>query len=149
MPETARYTEGLFVGYRYYDEHSIAFSTGYPFGHGLSYTTFSYSHATLDGNSREVQVDVKNTGDVSGAEVAQLYLGFPKEAGEPPKVLRGFQKTQVLPPGNTETVTFALPDHAFEVWDAEKHAWRAVKGDFKVMIGSSSRDIRTTLEMKM
>ena len=139
------YSEGLQVGYRHFDSQNIA--PLYPFGHGLSYTTFEYKNLSIspakpatDG-SVKVVVDVKNTGRRAGSEVAQLYLGFPPETGEPPRQLKGFQKI-ALQPGKTKRVTFTLSPQAFSFWSAGLEAWVAYPGSYQVMVGSSSRDIR-------
>jgi beta-glucosidase len=142
-PVYANYTEGLLVGYRYYDAHNISFSTGFPFGHGLSYTSFAYSNLAVAADGKSVTADIKNTGAVAGAEVAQMYLGFPRSAGEPPKVLRGFEKV-ALAAGETKTATFPLDAQSTSIWDASAHDWAQVHGDFTVLVGSSSRDIRLT-----
>lgn len=131
------YSERLNVGYRWYATHGV--SPAFPFGHGLSYTSFEYSDLAVNG--RTVTCKVKNVGHVVGAEVAQLYLGFPSTAGEPPKQLKGFQKLG-LEPGQTATVTFTLDEQSFSVWDTKTHQWSLVPGDFRVMVGSSSGDIR-------
>ena len=133
------YAEKLEVGYRWYTAHGV--KAAYPFGHGLSYTNFAYSGITVTANS--VTVKVANTGTVAGAEVAQLYLGFPATAGEPPKQLKGFSKVQ-LAAGASQAVTFALDDRSISIWDVGKHAWAKVPGQFSVMVGSSSEDIRAT-----
>eukprot|EP00937_MAST-01D_sp_MAST-1D-sp2_P000193 g193.t1 len=133
-PYEAHYDEGLEVGYRWYDAHGVA--PAYAFGHGLSYTTFSYSNLTVSASA--VSVDVANTGKVGGQEVAQLYLAFPASRF---KQLKGFEKVQ-LGAGETQTVTFALNDRSVSEWDVGTHAWLKTKGEFSVMVGSSSRDIR-------
>lgn len=135
------YSEQMLIGYRYYDAKGISFSTGFPFGHGLSYTTFEYSNLFIS-DIGLVTFQVANTGGVAGAEVAQLYLGFPQEAGEAPWQLKGFAKTSVLSPGDVEEVAFQLVGRDLSIWDADVHAWKQVFGDFKVKIGSSSRDVR-------
>jgi beta-glucosidase len=140
-PVEAVYSEKLLVGYRYYDHHDLKFTTGYPFGHGLSYTTFAYSNIKVTETS--VTFDVKNSGTVAGAEIAQLYLGFPASSGEPPKQLKGFEKLQ-LAPGASATKTFQLDDRSKSIWDVSSHGWAVQKGTFSVMVGSSSRDIRLT-----
>jgi beta-glucosidase len=89
----ANYTEKLHVGYRWYDAHSV--TPKYPFGHGLSYTSFGYSN--LEATTASVSCSVRNTGQVKGSEVAQLYLAFPEESGEPPLQLKGFAKVSVAP----------------------------------------------------
>merc|ERR1719473_1511603 len=99
------YSEGLEVGYRWYTAHKV--KPAFAFGHGLSYTQFEYSDLKVE--QRSVSVSVKNVGDVDGAEVPQLYLGFPASAQEPPKQLKGFQKV-TLKAGASETVTFELTD---------------------------------------
>lgn len=134
------YTEKLSVGYRYYDSHGINFTTGFPFGHGLSYTDFEYSGLTVTGTAASFAV--KNTGTVAGREVPQLYLGFPASANEPPLQLKAFTKTPVLAPGEATTVTLSLAARDFSVWDPELHEWSLVQGAFQVKVGSSSRDIR-------
>lgn len=144
-PVYANYTEGLLVGYRYYDAHKIAFTTGFPFGHGLSFTTFGYSNLRIS-SDRTVAFDLQNTGAVAGAEVPQLYLGFPKEAASPPKVLRGFTKVP-LKPGEKYTVTFALGAEELSVWSVASHGWKEVTGVFDVFVGASSRDLRLTAKL--
>jgi beta-glucosidase len=133
------YTEQLHVGYRYYDRESISFRTGFPFGHGLSYTSFGYSGLNING--RDVSFTVRNSGRVPGAEVAQLYLEFPAEAGEP-RQLKGFKLTKVLAPGESETVTLTLQPRDTAIWDVQKHDWSQVSGQFGVNIGASSRDFK-------
>ena len=110
-------------------------------GHGLSYSTFKYSG--IQASSTSVTATVENSGSVAGAEVAQLYLGFPASAGEPPKVLRGFEKV-MLAPGAKAQVEFPLTSWSTSIWDVGTHAWSPVKGSFDVWVGSSSRDIRLT-----
>ena len=141
VPTYANYSEGLLVGYRYYDAHGL--EPAYPFGHGLSYTTFRYSDLVIDGATRAISARITNTGLVAGAEVAQLYLSFPKEAGEPPRVLRRFVKV-ALGPSESSTVTFDPLDAVKDLgtWDESAHAWVGVSGVFGVHVGSSSRDIR-------
>lgn len=135
----ANYTERLLVGYRYYDHHKINFTTGFPFGHGLSYTTFSYADIVL--RKEEVQFNVKNTGEREGAEVAQLYLEFPEVAGEPPRQLKGFSKV-VIAAGESKTVKIPLTPRETSIWDVKTHDWRVVHGVYTAYVGSSSRDIR-------
>jgi len=139
-PAYAYYTEKLLIGYRYYDAHNISFTTGFPFGHGLSYTEFKYAGLTVSGSA--VCFTVENSGTVPGAEVAQLYLGFPPDAGEPVLQLKSFQKTKVLSPGEKESVKLELTPRDFSIWDASAHAWSLVQGTFVIKVGSSSRDIR-------
>jgi beta-glucosidase len=137
----AHYTEKLEIGYRWYDAHDV--KPAFCFGHGLSYTNFTYR--MIDISSTSVMVEVMNSGTKhSGAEVAQLYLGFPAAAGEPPKQLKGFHKTEVLAPGAKTTITFVLADRDMSIWDTSAHDWSIVEGEFTVHVGSSSRDIRLT-----
>ncbi|HTX93115.1 MAG TPA: glycoside hydrolase family 3 C-terminal domain-containing protein, partial [Anaerolineales bacterium] len=141
------YSEGLEVGYRYFDSQHL--QPLYPFGYGLSYTTFEYTNLSVsplsipsDGKVT-VSVDVRNSGPRAGAEVAQLYLGFPSETGEPPRQLKGFQKVD-LQPGETKTLSFTLSQDAYSFWSAGLGRWVAYPGSYEVMVGSSSRDIRQT-----
>ncbi|MDP3786074.1 MAG: glycoside hydrolase family 3 C-terminal domain-containing protein [Candidatus Omnitrophota bacterium] len=141
------YAEGIFVGYRYFDTKNV--KVLFPFGHGLSYTTFAYSNIKItpntlpgDGFVVDVSADIKNTGTREGAEVAQLYVSD-KEASvaRPLKELKGFQRV-VLKPGETKTVNFRLDKRAMAFYDVNKKDWVAEPGEFEVLIGSSSQDIR-------
>lgn len=142
---TAVYSEKLLVGYRWYDAKGI--TPLFPFGHGLSYTSFAYSNLNVQKGAGAgewtVTVDVANSGPVSGAEVVQLYLGFPAAAGEPPSQLKGFSKI-VVSQGAKQTVTFNLKARDLSIWDVGSTAWTVVPGQFRVMVGASSRDIRAT-----
>ncbi len=139
----AVYSEGLDVGYRWYDAKNIA--PLFPFGYGLSYTTFGYSALSVKANggadTATVSFTLKNTGSRAGAEVAQLYLGDPASAGEPPQQLKAFQKV-FLQPGQSQTVTLTLDPRAFAIWDTGKHGWVVPGGTYRILVGSSSRDIR-------
>ena len=137
VPYKAYYDERLLVGYRWYDAHGI--EPAFCFGHGLSYSEFQYSD--LQATAASVSFTVENTGAVSGAEVAQLYLGFPAAAGEPPRQLKGFEKVE-LAAGAKATVSLSLDDRSFSIWDVTKSDWATVGGEFQVMVGASSRDIR-------
>ncbi|MFC5730043.1 MULTISPECIES: beta-glucosidase family protein [Nocardioides] len=134
------YSEGLLIGYRWYDDQGI--EPLFPFGHGLSYTTFAYSGLEIRrrATGATVRAQVTNTGSRTGAEVAQLYLAFPEEAGEPPLQLKGFEKVE-LDPGETRTVTFELDRRAFSIWDTAADDWRVVPGCYGVRVGGSSRDL--------
>jgi beta-glucosidase len=134
------YSEGIDVGYRYYDAHHQ--TPLFPFGYGLSYTTFSYGQLRLfPANSRSgqeiAQVTITNTGDRPGAEVAQLYLTDPASAGEPPYQLKGFQKV-MLAPGQTKVLTFPISRQDMSYYRA---GWVAAPGRYLVSIGSSERDL--------
>ncbi len=139
------YSEQLLIGYRWYDANNV--TPLYPFGYGLSYTTFGYSNLTVSAVSPSGQVrigfDLTNTGSRPGAEVPQLYLGFPAAAGEPPKLLKGFQRIS-LSPGQTQHVTFNLDWQDLANWDATARGWIVTPGQFQVLVGASSRDIQLT-----
>ena len=140
---TANYSEGVFVGYRYFDANKIA--PLFPFGFGMSYTTFSYANLpqlTSDIGAITVDFDVTNTGKVAGAEVAQVYVGLPAApVPEPPLQLKGYQKL-MLQPGETGHVHLTLEPTAFSYWDVNSHSWLAAPKPYQIMVGSSSRDIR-------
>ena len=138
------YTEGVLVGYRWYDTKDV--KPMFAFGHGLSYTTFEYGEASMRG--RKVSVSVKNTGKVAGAEVVQLYISDPEASVErPAKELKGFKKV-FLQPGEATTVTFEIPDSALSFFDAEQHKWVLEPGEFIAHIGSASDDILTSIKFK-
>jgi hypothetical protein len=137
------YNEGLQVGYRWYDAQNI--DPLFPFGYGLSYTTFQFSnlHVTPEltpNNTIQAQVDVTNTGSRAGAEVAQVYVADPASTGEPPKQLKGFQKV-TLNPGETRHLTFTLDQRAFSTWDSTAQEWTTNDGQYGVMVGDSSRNV--------
>ena len=139
------YTEGVFVGYRWYDTKDV--KPLFAFGHGLSYTTFEYGEAKIKG--RKLSIAVKNTGDVAGAEVVQLYISDPECSVErPAKELKGFKKV-LLQPGESKTVTFDIPDEALSFFDADAHKWVAEPGEFIAHVGSGSDDIRTSIKFKL
>lgn len=149
--EKVEYREGVFVGYRYYDTKEM--DVAYPFGYGLSYTTFAYSNLNIsNGNPTEkdtisVSVDVTNTGDMTGKEVVQLYVkDCTNSAIRPEKELKGFEKV-ALDPGETKTVTMELDKRSFAWYNTDLHDWFAASGEYKILIGASSRDIR--LESKI
>lgn len=139
----ATYSEGLQIGYRWYDAQDIA--PLFPFGYGLSYTSFRFGNLTVGRPAARtgavtVGLDVTNTGSRAGADVAQVYVGAPAAAGEPPRQLKGFAKVS-LRPGQTRQLTFVLDRRAFSVWDANVHAWTVVPGTHQVWAGDSSRDL--------
>ena len=142
------YREGVFVGYRYYDTKQM--EVAYPFGYGLSYTTFTYSNLQISNtNPTEkdtitVSVDVTNTGKVAGKEVVQLYVkDMTASAIRPEKELKGFEKVQ-LAPDETKTVTMELDKRSFAWYNTELHDWYAASGKYEILVGASSRDIRLT-----
>jgi beta-glucosidase len=134
------YSEGLLVGYRWYDAKGI--TPLYPFGYGLSYTSFRYSGVavTRTASGARVTFTVTNTGSRAGAAVPQVYVGDPPAVGEPPKQLKGFQRVS-LSPGQSETVTIPLDAMSFAYWNTGSHAWTVSAGTYQVMVGSSSSDI--------
>ena len=147
------YKEGIFVGYRWFENKKI--KPLFAFGHGLSYTDFSYGKATADsrtvsdGGTVKISVDVTNTGDRAGKEVVQLYISDPKSAlPRPEKELKGFRKIE-LGPGETSTVTFTVDMEDLSYFDPEKHEWIAEPGKFKALIGSASDDIRTEVNFEL
>lgn len=144
-PSTSLYNDGIYVGYRYYDSFDVP--TAYEFGFGMSYTKFAYSDLKLGSNQfaskMEVTVTVKNTGKVAGKEVVQLYLAAPStEIEKPVHELKGFAKTRLLKPGETQTLSFELDERALASFWSGIDAWVADKGDYEVRIGASSKDIR-------
>lgn len=138
---TSNYTEGLLIGYRWYDAHSV--TPKFCFGHGLSYTSFEYSELKTESgaDSASLSFMLRNTGSRASSEVPQLYLAYPQGSGEPPKVLRGFDQVY-LAPGESKTVTFDLASVDLSIWDVETHGWALQKGEFTAMVGASSCDIR-------
>lgn len=139
---TVHYSEGLDVGYRAYAAHNA--TPQFSFGFGLSYTSFSFSGLNVKqqaGDNATVSFTVTNTGERAGAEVAQLYLGFPAiaEGNEPPLQLRGFKKV-MLKAGETKTVELKLDARSFSYWSEKAQAWQVAAGEFQVMVGDSSAD---------
>jgi beta-glucosidase len=150
----ADYREGLFIGYRYYDIRQVA--TLFPFGFGLSYTTFAYSDLRVsapvinDTDGLTVEVNVRNTGSVAGKEVVQLYVHerSPKVL-RPEKELKAFAKV-ALQPGEGQTVRFNLDRRAFAYYDVSTHGWVVNPGEFDLLVGSSSQDLplKQTVEVR-
>lgn len=147
------YREGIFVGYRWADKNKI--QPLFPFGHGLSYTTFDYGKATIDkaegtvDDVFTVSIPVTNTGDRAGREIVQLYVSDLKTTlPRPVKELKGFKKIS-LEPGQTETVTFEISRDDLSYFDADKHAWVVDPGKFEALVGASSRDIRSKVAFKV
>lgn len=162
------FTEGVYLDYRYFDAENK--TVRYPFGHGLSYTSFSYSNLSIStsnisalstypsgpravGGKAElwdivasVSVTVKNEGEVDGAEVPQLYIGFPDVAEQPLRQLRGFERVDLVKDGGSESVRFELRRRDLSYWDVQAQEWALPKGRFEVFVGASSRDLRLTGE---
>ena len=136
------YSEGLLVGYRWYDAEHI--QPEFPFGFGLSYTSFRLSHLTVTPPGRRgtvtVRLSVTNTGRAAGAETVQVYVGDPAAAGEPPKQLKGFRKV-LLRPGQTRQVSIPLDRNAFAYWNSPSRSWAVAPGSYQVMVGNSSASL--------
>jgi beta-glucosidase len=136
----SQYSEKLLVGYRWYDAKNI--TPLFPFGLGLSYTTFRFGnlHVTPTSTGAVVRFTVTNTGSRTGAEVAQVYLSSPVAAQEPPKQLKGYNKLLLLP-GQTKTVTLSLDQRAFSYWSTASSSWKVATGCYAVRVGDSSRNL--------
>jgi beta-glucosidase len=136
------YSEGVFGGYRWYDQNNI--TPLFPFGFGLSYTTFAYSHLKTksDGKTPRVQFTVTNTGSRTGGEVAQVYVGrLPTSVSTPVRQLAGDARV-TLRPGQSKRVTVTLDPRSLSYWDTGTQRWVTPGGQVSVLVGSSSRDIR-------
>ena len=148
------YAEGLFVGYRYYDKKEM--EVLFPFGHGLSYTSYEYSDLKLssskilDTDTLEVSVKVTNTGKMAGKEIVQLYVSEKTGTREirPVKELKGFMKVH-LEPGESKTVKFSLDKRSFAFYNTDIHDWYAPTGEYEILIGASSKDIRLTAGLEL
>jgi beta-glucosidase len=145
VPAEVTYDDGIYVGYRFYETFKV--KPSYEFGYGLSYTSFEYSNLKLNSSKFNgqltVTVDIKNTGKAAGKEVAELYLKAPsKKLDKPSEELKGFAKTRLLQPGETQKLTFVLNSHNLASFDTNSSSWIAEAGNYEVMIGASSKDIR-------
>ena len=144
------YEEDIYVGYRYFD--TFRKQVSYPFGYGLSYTTFAYDKAAVkaDNGVYTVSVEVKNTGKVAGKEVVQLYVSAPDvAANKPEKELKAFAKTKELKPGEAVVVTLKVNADDLASYDEAASAWVVTPGNYKFLVGASSRDIKATLEAEV
>jgi beta-glucosidase len=137
----AHYSEGILVGYRWYDTKKI--EPLFPFGFGMSYTKFEYKNLTVKPAEKSVEFDVTNVGDRPGVTVAQLYLGLPDSAAvpEPVRQLKGFARLEISA-GQSVHEVIPLDSRALRYWDITKHNWKQAAGPVKVEVGTSSRDIR-------
>ena len=142
-PFDINYTEGLQVGYKWYDAQNKA--PLFPFGHGLSYTTFAYSGLKTARSGKEVKVSfsVKNTGKRAGTEIAQVYAGLPAATNEPPKRLVAWERIQ-LAAGETKTVSMAIDPFHLSIFNVDKDGWEVAPGEYNVMVGGSSRNTPLT-----
>ena len=142
---TVQYREGLYVGYRYYQTAGVP--VAFPFGHGLSYTSFAYSDLTASADG--VTLTVTNTGTRAGMEIVQLYVAKPDaKIFRPAQELKGFAKVP-LRPGKSRTVTIPLDDRAFRYWNTQTNRWEIEGGQYELRIGASSADIRLTAAVEI
>ena len=141
------YEEDIYVGYRYFDSFDVPVS--YPFGFGLSYTTFEYSDAkvSVGGDKATVNVTIKNTGNREGKEVVELYVSAPdpKAANKPAKELKAFAKTKNLKPGESETLTLTVKTADLASFDESASAWVVAEGEYQFLVAASAADIKATL----
>ncbi|KAF5501507.1 putative beta-glucosidase D [Colletotrichum siamense] len=169
LTEVCEFFEGVYIDYRYFDSKNT--TVRFPFGHGLSYTTFTYDKVDATATNQtalsskyptgalfpggqadlwdevvSVKTKVQNTGAIEGSEVAQLYVTFPAEAAQPTRVLRGFEKVNVAP-GQSGDVTFSLRRRDLSYWDTTAQQWAVAKGTYTFSVGASSRDIRGTAQI--
>ncbi|KAF4880126.1 putative beta-glucosidase D [Colletotrichum siamense] len=169
LTEVCEFSEGVYIDYRYFDSKNT--TVRFPFGHGLSYTTFSYDKVDATATNQtalsskyptgalfpggqadlwdevvSVKTKVQNTGAIEGSEVAQLYVTFPAEAAQPTRVLRGFEKVNVAS-GQSGDVTFSLRRRDLSYWDTTAQQWAVAKGTYTFSVGASSRDIRGTAQI--
>lgn len=138
------YTEALKVGYKWYDAENK--EPLFPFGYGLSYTTFAYSGLKADAKS--VTFTVRNTGKRAGAEIAQVYASLPASTKEPPKRLVAWQRVE-LAPGEAKTITVALDPMYLSIFNVERNAWELVRGDYEILVGGSSRSTPLTASVAL
>ena len=145
------YEEDVFVGYRYFD--SFGKEVSYPFGYGLSYTTFEYADGAIKdkGDAFEVTVKVKNAGKVKGKEVVQVYVIAPnaRQANKPEKELKAFAKTKSLEPGEEEALTMRVKKSDLASFDEANSQWKVDAGEYSFLIASSSRDVKNELKAKV
>lgn len=140
------YNEGIFVGYRYYDTKNVP--VAYPFGYGLSYTSFEYSdaHAHVENDSVLVSLKVKNTGKMSGKEVIQIYVSAPgKDMEKPKKELKAFKKTQLLAPNETELISLKIPVDDLDSFDEKNSCWQVESGQYQIHIAENSNSVKISL----
>ncbi len=143
--QNAEYREGLYIGYRYYETANKA--VRYPFGYGLSYTTFAYSDLKV--NAEKVTFTLANTGSCAGAEIAQLYVAKPDATVfRPAKELKGFAKV-FLKAGESKTVTIPLDDKTFRYWNVATDRWEVEGGSYQLLVGANVQDIRLTTDITL
>jgi beta-glucosidase len=152
IPAEVTYEEGIYVGYRYYNTFNV--KPAYEFGYGLSYTNFTYSKLQLSSpnfnGAIKATVTITNAGKVAGKEVVQLYLSAPsKNIDKPSEELKGFAKTNLLQPGQSQSISFTIDAKALSSFVTERSAWIAQAGTYSVKIGSSSANIKQTVPFKL
>ena len=144
------YEEGIYVGYRHFDKAEL--QVAYPFGYGLSYTTFEYgdSDVSVKGDTISFSIKVKNKGQVAGKEVAQVYVSkIDSEIDRPRQELKAFAKTELLEPGDSQQLNFQVLASDFSYWNEETSGWELEPGGYEIKIGSSSRDIRSVERIEL
>ena len=137
------YKEDIFVGYRHFATNNV--KPLFPFGFGLSYTTFAYGKptATIEGDNVIVQTTITNTGKVAGKEIAQVYITAPKsDLPRAAKELKGFAKTRLLQPGESQTLRIRIARSELASWNETTHQWQVDSGTYTLQVGASSADIR-------
>jgi len=152
MPAEVTYEDGIYVGYRYYSTFKV--EPAYEFGYGLSYTSFKYSgfklNAPVFNGKLTASVTITNTGKVAGKEVAELYLSAPATKLDKPVIeLKGFAKTRLLKPGESQTLTFSINAKSLASYDTKQEAWVAESGNYTLSIGASSKDIKAAAKFKL
>jgi beta-glucosidase len=142
---TVQYSEGIDVGYRWYNQNNV--TPLFPFGYGLSYTSFSFSNLNVgtlpEGGAATVTATVTNTGSRAGADVAQLYVSDPSASGQPPRELEGFARVN-LQPGASQTVTFPLTQQNLQYWNSSTNAWATSTGSYGIEVGDSDTNLPLT-----
>lgn len=151
-PTDVTYEEDIYVGYRYFDSFGV--KPAFEFGYGLSYTTFSITNVKTSSSKFKdkvtVTVDVTNTGNVPGKEVVQIYLTAPSQSmNKPLKELKAFGKTGLLKPGEKQTLSFALDSRSLASFNTERTSWIAEAGEYKISVGTSSSNIRQTVNFSL
>ena len=151
-PETVTYEEGIYVGYRYFNTFGI--KPAYEFGYGLSYTNFNYGSLKLDNTSFNGKISasiiITNNGKVAGKEIVQLYVTAPaKEMDKPSEELKGFAKTRLLQPGESQTLSFNINASDLTSFDTKTSSWIAEAGNYTVKIGASSSNIKQTANFNL
>jgi beta-glucosidase len=141
-----QYSEGIDVGYRWYDSKNL--TPLFPFGYGLSYTTYAYSGLTVDDASHTVHFTVRNTGAREGTEIAQVYVALPSAAKENYKRLAAFQRVK-LAPGQSKEITLTLNQLCLSVFNTDQNGWQLLPGEYNVTAGPSSSDtpLKATLHV--